>query len=289
MTFVFLYALSPVVGRNFFVCYACQLGDIMTLHVTDGDIVAERLRTIGVEGYILPWREVLHEGTLTDYASVDAAGRHQFNLNRAVFVESRGWGRANDVVADMNNRDAMLLDPHWKEVVIWMEPDLFDQLIMAQVLTILYRSGRFSLIDVRLVQSDKHLNYLMDSELIHASRTPRTLTSETIAPYLHFWREVVRGCCSEGYVNDPLPLRTARRQWNELQPGDDGLSCFDKRVLDMIQRRGTMNITILFQQINAEEGHAAFWGDMPFVSRLYDLSQKVPGLQVHDNVVEYSH
>lgn len=259
----------------------------MTLHVTNGDIVAERLRAIGVDGCVLPWREILHEGVWADYASVDAQGRHQFNLNRALYVESKGWGRANDVVEDMDNRDAMLLDPHWKEVVIWMEPDLFDQLIMAQVLTILYRTGRFSLIDVRLVQASKHLNYHMDSELVHASRTPHTLTSETIAPYLKFWKDVAGGKCTAERTDVPIPLQVAQRQWNDLQPGDDGLSCFDKRVINLVQRSGSVSIGILFQQINAEEGNSAFWGDVPFVSRIQDLSQKVPMLALHDNVVEY--
>lgn len=274
-------------GTSFLYVTPGFAGDIMTLHITNGDIIADRIRAIGIEGYILPWREVLHEGTLADYVSVDAGGRHQFNLNRAVFIESRGWGRADEVVQDMDRRDAILLDAHWKEVVIWMESDLFDQLIMAQVLTILYRSGRFARTDVRLVQSVKHLNYLMDSELVSASRSPTTITSETIAPYLTFWKDVAGGCCFERAVGDPEPLQTARKQWVELQPGDDGLSCFDKRVLDMVQRRGKIDVDLLFQQINAEDGHHAFWADTAFSARLHELAEKVPSFHLHGKVAEY--
>lgn len=261
----------------------------MTLHITNGDIIADRLRTIGMEGYILPWREVLHEGTLADYQSVDVGGRRLFNQDRAAYIGNRGWADAKTVFDEMNRRDEMLLDPHWKEIVIWVENDLFDQLILAQVLTLLYRTGRFQSIDVRLVDTTKHLNYRTDSELVYAGRTPQTLTRETITPYLEFWRQVTHDDTSSTQTPAPAPLQVARRQWLELQPGDDGLSTFDRRILTMIERRGSVPIDVLFQQINAEEGDAAFWGDTPFIARIMDLTQKVPSLCFHDNVVEYHH
>lgn len=260
----------------------------MTLHVTNGDILADRLKSIGVDGYILPWREVLHEGTLTDYQSVDRKGRTAFNQNRATDLASKGWISAQDAVEAMNKRDAVLLDPHWKEIVLWLENDLFDQLILAQVLTLLSRSDRFAHVDVRLVETTKHLNYLRDSELLRAGHTPRAFTQESIAPYLMFWVEVTHGNRSGISATDPKPLQIARRQWLELQPGEDGLSAFDKRVLDLVQRRGTIKVDTLFQQINAEDGDAAFWADLPFTSRVEDLAQRVDRLHIHNNIVEYA-
>jgi diadenosine tetraphosphatase ApaH/serine/threonine PP2A family protein phosphatase len=260
----------------------------MTLHVTNGDIIAERLRLIGVEGSILPWREVLHEGDLGDYASADPAGLHQFNHNRAAFIESRGWGRAEHVLEEMDRRDHVLLDPHWKEIVLWVEQDLFDQLILAQVLTLLHRTSRFARVDVRLVQTTRHLNYLTDSELIHAGRTPRTLTTETIAPYVSFWTDVANGLPFDITTNEPDALKVARRQWLELQPDEEGLSTFDRRVLEIVQRRGSMQVDVLFQQINAEEGDAAFWGDTSFMARIFELATKVKALRVADDRLEYA-
>lgn len=260
----------------------------MTLHVTNGDILADRLKTIGIDGYVLPWREVLHEGTIADYQSVDGVGRHTFNTDRAAIIDYRGWGRAEVVVEEMNQRDAILLDPRWKEVVLWLEHDLFDQLIASQVLTLLWRSGRAAHIDVRLTQPSRHLNYLTDAELLHVGRTPRTFTAETIAPYLEFWIDVT----SHRPFPEPqtlvTPLDIARKQWLELQPGSDGLSIFDKRVIELVERRGKVKVDVLFQQINAEDGDCAFWGDLPFNARLSDLARKIPGMCLHDDVVEYA-
>src|SRR6185503_56200 len=52
------------------------------LHVTNGDVVAERLRAAGFAD-VLPWREVLHEGPVP-------AGS-DLHETRARFLASCGW------------------------------------------------------------------------------------------------------------------------------------------------------------------------------------------------------
>ncbi len=260
----------------------------MTLNITNGDVIGGRLQAIDIDGNIMPWREVLHEGPLLDYQSVDVAGRNAFNQNRATFIASRGWGRIEDVLDDMNQRDEVLLDMPWKEIVLWMEPDLFDQLILAQVLTLLHRSGKHSRVDCRLVQTSSNLNYHTDSELIAISRTPRTLSAHAIAPYLQFWLDVTHARALTHSSDDPEPLRIAKRQWMDLQPSDDGFSAFDHRVLEVVRNHGSVRVDVLFQMINAEEGPYAYWGDTAFFSRLQDLAQRQTSLQVSDNVVVYA-
>lgn len=259
----------------------------MTLHITNGDLFAHRLLDIGIDGKILPWREVLHEGPLFDYTTVDTAGRHAFNLNRATFIDARGWGNAQQVVDEMDKRDAVLLDPFWKEILIWAECDLFDQLILAQVATLLVRSERFCFLDVRCTAADKPLTYCTDAELVQVSRTPRLLTHESIAPYLRFWYDVTHCRPMQIIEAEPSALHIARRQWADLQPDEAGYSCFDRRVVELVKDHREVPIDILFQQIRAEDGPSAFWGDTAFAARVAELAKRHPHLRLQERGVQY--
>lgn len=97
------------------------------LHVTNGDVAAERLRAASLPGEVLPWRDVLHEGPLP--SGLDAGAlRHV----RVQFIATAGWAPAEAVLADMKARDAKL-EAEREEIVLWFEPDLYDQLHLLQV------------------------------------------------------------------------------------------------------------------------------------------------------------
>jgi hypothetical protein len=99
-------------------------------HVTNGDATVDLLRAAGVNGEILPWRDVLHEGPVP-------AGLSPSELRRvrARFIAGEGWGDEGDVLRDFERRDAALARyPEHDEVVLWFEHDLYDQLQILQVL-----------------------------------------------------------------------------------------------------------------------------------------------------------
>lgn len=99
------------------------------LHVTNGDSAAERIRTAGVEGAILPWRDVLHDGPVPAGLPLEALSEV-----RAGFITSRGWGAADEVRASFAERDRTLACGDEDEVVLWFEHDLYDQLQLIQLL-----------------------------------------------------------------------------------------------------------------------------------------------------------
>src|SRR5918911_4354026 len=100
------------------------------LHLTNGDSAAGTLAETGIEGRVLPWRDVLHEGPVPDLPAGELRGV------RAQFIAARGWAPLDAAEADMRERDAALAAALVSEpVVLWFEHDLYDQLQLIQVLS----------------------------------------------------------------------------------------------------------------------------------------------------------
>ena len=104
-----------------------------TLHITNGDSAVNQMRAGGIEGEILPWRDVLHEGpvpadlTLAELSDV-----------RARWLAEQGLSEPDDLKRDFVERDNILRRYcDFEEVVLWFEWDLYDQLQLIQILDFL--------------------------------------------------------------------------------------------------------------------------------------------------------
>jgi hypothetical protein len=102
------------------------------LHVTNGDSAAETLRETGLEGAVLPWRDVLHEGPLP------ACPSDRLRRLRARFLADCGWGSERALLAELERRDRLFLEAlaAGRRVVLWFEHDLYDQLQLLQILAL---------------------------------------------------------------------------------------------------------------------------------------------------------
>ena len=94
------------------------------VHVTNGDIVAERLSAADPARTVVAWRDVLHEGPVPD---VPAA---ELRRVRAAFLDAAEADLAAPGVALDEHRDGAY--------VLWFEADLFDQLQLIQILARLH-------------------------------------------------------------------------------------------------------------------------------------------------------
>lgn len=100
------------------------------LHITNGDSAVAMLRRAGIQGDMLPWRDVLHEGPVPSGLGLEA-----LSALRAQFIADQGWGPADEVAASFAKRDAVLTGSDaYREIVLWFEHDLFDQLQLIQLL-----------------------------------------------------------------------------------------------------------------------------------------------------------
>jgi hypothetical protein len=99
------------------------------LHITNGDCAVAVISQV-VQGTILPWRDVLHEGPVRAGLSLEA-----LSAERARFIAGAGWGSLPQVTKDFEQRDAIFRNAgQHDEIVLWFEHDLYDQLQLIQVL-----------------------------------------------------------------------------------------------------------------------------------------------------------
>ncbi len=245
----------------------------MKLHVTNGDSVAGSLGESGIEGTVLPWRDVLHEGPVSEDPSDD-----ELRVVRARFIADQGWGEYDEVLADFEQRDyALDKCRDYDEVVLWFEHDLYDQLQLIQILDRLTQIGPAST-SVTLICVDRFpgverftgLGQLSPKEL--ASLFPSRVfvteaTYETASAAWHAFR-----------ATDPTLIRTTLELYDESQlpfllsailrlleeyPGRiDGLSRTERTALEELAD-GPRPFELLFERVNACE-NAPFLGDTTF-------------------------
>src|SRR4051812_30113170 len=105
-----------------------QAGD--ALHVTNGESAGNTLRRTGLGGAVLTWDDVLHEGP------VPRVPDGRLRELRARFLSACGWGDVPAIRGSLERRDGHLaraLEAE-RQVVLWFEHDLYDQLQLIQVL-----------------------------------------------------------------------------------------------------------------------------------------------------------
>lgn len=101
-----------------------------TLHITNGDCTSDILKKTSLEGDIIVYSDVLHEGP-TPYGLEP----EQWRKVRAQFFADQGWATYDDFM-DYHTRldDALAKFADYAEVILWLEHDLFDQLILIRLL-----------------------------------------------------------------------------------------------------------------------------------------------------------
>lgn len=123
------------------------------LIITNGDSAAQRIDALGHADFVLPWRDVLHEGPVLPCDSL----RKQ-SIGRAAFIAGFADMPEPDVAHDFTQRDDVFLQAVGEDethIELWFEHDLYDQLQLMQILDVLYR--QFPIKDVYLVQADFYL------------------------------------------------------------------------------------------------------------------------------------
>lgn len=105
------------------------------LHVTNGESVVQSLQQTSLGGVFVSWIDVLHDGPVPSGIPDDELSRL-----RARYFESLGWTTYAEGLHGLQLRNLQMLNyPQHKEIVLWFEHDLFDQLQLIQVLEWLSR------------------------------------------------------------------------------------------------------------------------------------------------------
>ncbi|MFO0230036.1 MAG: hypothetical protein ACK54B_11880, partial [Gemmatimonas sp.] len=150
---------------------------MLTLHLTNGDHAVTALARSGLPGDLLSWRDMLHDGPVP--SDHDLA---TFRRVRGEFLASRGWQSQSAAIADFAERDARLDSVKTTdELVLWFEPDLFDQLQLIQVLARVARRPLDERPRVTIAPADCFLGPLQPEKFVPLYAARRQVTAGDFA------------------------------------------------------------------------------------------------------------
>jgi hypothetical protein len=244
------------------------------LNITNGDSAAGTLSEAGIEGKIIAWRDVLHEGPVDTSLPLD-----ELSKRRARFIVERGWGDFAHVSGDFAERDRVIqhLD-YFDEIVLWFEDDLYDQLQMIQLLDFFARGAArgktLSLIVVDGYIPPLSANALKDLDVERPRVTPEQLELAQRA-----WKAFGSGDPSEisrlldGTTSAlPYVAPALKRHLEEFPAVGSGLSRSEREAMTAIAEGHTTPVAAFLEVANRQE--SIFLGDIIFYSYLERLSGK---------------
>lgn len=242
------------------------------LHVTNGDLAAEAIAAAQIGGDVLPWRDVLHEGPVP-LGVTDA----ELRTVRAHFLARCGWADRRAVEVDLTRRDQRLDRAlrSGEEILLWFEPDLYDQLQLLQVLDRLAAGG-----------ARRPASAVLPRELLGAMSTPevvahyaaaRPLESEVVELGRVAWRafrsedpRAIEIFLARDEVGLPDLGAALRRHLEQFPSVRSGLSRSERQALEALAD-GPVPFDEMFRAAqSAEEVH--FLGDAVFELYLADLA-----------------
>jgi len=240
------------------------------LIITNGDNAAGILRQAGRDETILPWRDVLHEGPITE-TRLDACSRA-----RVDYLAQRFRIAADDVEAEFAARDAIMrAHAGFETIALWFEHDLYDQLQLVQVLA--FFAGEARTDGLSLVQADAFLGSQTPDTVLRFLERERPVDHADLDLAASVWTDLTAITPEPivarlGELDDRLPfLKPALARFLEELPAPvSGLTRTEETILKDIAA-GTVAPAALFQALLAKE-EAAFMGDWSFFRILDDLA-----------------
>src|SRR5215212_1785203 len=250
-----------------------------TLHITNGDSAANGMKAGGIEGEIISWRDVLHEGPVPPNQSL-----RELSRTRAKWLAEQGLGELGEIQKNFDERDEFIFRyTDFDEVVLWFEWDLYDQLQLIQILDFLSQDteGDRAETNTRLtiVSFNGYLGTIEPDAFAELYEKRKDVTTSMLDTAHRAWesfrsedpRELER-IANDG--TDPLEFLelSIRRHLEELPSTRNGLSRSESQVLEAVAQR-PLSFHELFKQVaNREE--RIFCGDAMIARYIERMSTK---------------
>lgn len=256
-----------------------------TLHITNGDSVGAMLNELSNDA-VLPWRDVLHDGPVP--GGIDASALRE---TRARFLSDSGWTTFDVVLADLTGRDAQLAAMGaGDDVVLWFEPDLYDQLQLLQILARLYLKPPKERPAITIVAADELLGTLSKFQLAKYIEKQRVVREADLEVAAQGWEAFTSSDdvllkqfaatetplhAANSYSADSsvvLPyLHAAIRRLLQEYPGEsNGLSRTETQIVDVLMQ-GVRTLGEAYQQSHAPKEEWIWLGDWSFASYVQRL------------------
>ena len=257
------------------------------LHITSGDMAGGSLAKAGLSGEVFIWHDILYDGPR------NPGWPHEETLGaRALFLErTTGGGLDRTYVLETlrNHYQKLISATDYERIVLWFDACLFDQSMLAHVLTCLHLQGAP---DVDLLCVDKFpgiepfhgLGQLNPEQLasLYGNRRPVTNAQFRFAALvdkafairdMEFFTELSQ------MREAPLPwIPAAVMRWLQEQPDPiAGLGQLERLALQAIRAGRTIPGQI-FAAVAAADTHPQFWGDTTLWAKINSLAGRVPPL-----------
>ncbi len=258
------------------------------LHITNGDSAVGLMKQAGIEGEILPWRDVLHDGPIPADLPLD-----ELSGVRAQFIADQGWGAYTDVREGFRQRDDTLKSfRDFERIILWFEHDLYDQLQLIQILD-WFRDQELGSTQLSMICTEQYLGEA-DVEQIRLLTQQEMAINDSQLTLAEWAWQTLRASSPEGWNNlftddtSALPfLKNALiRLGMEFPDHRTGLSFTEYQILD-IMARGESRPGRIFQRYHALED-PRFMGDLSFFSRLKGLMAEPDPLIYTEDGMELS-
>jgi hypothetical protein len=253
------------------------------LHITNGDSVVSPLLQSGLGGEAFAWRDAYHVGP------VRSGERSRLIDARAAFLSSCGWGDEDAIREELLTRDARFVAAlrDGREIVLWFEHDLYDQLQLIDVLALAGEAGfdpdQLELLEIGLFPGRpgfRGLGELNVGELESLWPQRRAVTDEDTAGAQRAW-EALRRADPRGLAEvrlDPPPSRpflaaALLRLLEELPEVDDGLSRTERQLLELLDDGPLLTGGLFVASQDLEE--VPFHGDVWILRTLAELTPLV--------------
>jgi hypothetical protein len=244
------------------------------LNITNGDSAAGTLSEAGVEGKIISWRDVLHEGPVDSSLSLEEVSKQ-----RARFIAERRWDDFAHVSGDFAERDRVIqhLD-YFGEIVLWFEDDLYDQLQLIQLLAFFARSPARKK-TLSLIQVDGYIPPLSAEKLKELDAKRPRVTPEQFDLAQRAWKafgsddpSAISRLLEEKTSALPYLASALKRLLEEFPAVGSGLSRSEREALTAIEHGHTTPVGAFLEVAKKQE--SIFLGDIVFYSYLERLSDK---------------
>ena len=258
------------------------------LHVTNGDSAAEGLTQSGLSGDVLPWRDVLHDGPVPSDED-----REAFQRTRSQFIAGNDWASEQSVLEDLKSRDSRL-DRGMSDdaIVLWFEPDLYDQLQLIQILSRLAKPESRERVMLSIVPADVLLGPLspsgfpplfdarrlvLDEDLEHAGASWRAFTSATPDALVAMQARLEAEIAARAYADDAgtrLPHLAAalRRMLEEYPDATTGLSRSERQICEVLAS-GPRKLSELYPASHHAVEKWTWLGDWSFADYVSRVSE----------------
>jgi hypothetical protein len=242
------------------------------LNITNGDNTVTRMQEAGIQGKIIPWRDVLHEGPVNASLSL-----HDLSELRALFIAERGWDDFAHVSGDFDQRDRTLkqLDS-FSEIVLWFEEDLYDQLQLLQLLDFFAKRGQRNE-KLFLILIAGYLPTLSSTALADLEPGRKAVTPDQLELGRRAWMafgstdpSAISRIISEDTSALPYLASALRRHLEEFPSLTTGLSRSEAAALTAIEG-GHSTPVAAFLEVGKKEQNV-FLGDIVFYWYLERLS-----------------